>query len=91
MPLSNMDARKVTMHYKRKGDRVDEVLHDIVLHHVNRLEHENKRLCEALEFYASEKTYETDVTSQWEPVTLINNDNGKIARSALEGDNNDTT
>ena len=49
MPLNNMDAREVTMHYKRKGDRVDEVLHDIVLKHVNRLEHENKRLREGLE------------------------------------------
>lgn len=44
-----MDAREVTMHYKRKGDRVDEVLHDIVLNHVNRLEHENKRLREELD------------------------------------------
>ena len=86
LPLSNFDAREVTMHYKRKGDRVDEVLHDIVLNHVNRLEHENKRLREALEFYASEKTYETDVTNQWEPVTLIDSDNGKRARQALEGD-----
>lgn len=40
------DARQVTMHYKRKGDRVDEVLHDVVLNHVNRLEQENKRLRE---------------------------------------------
>lgn len=47
---------------------------------------EVERLREALEFYADEKTYETDVTSQWEPVTLIDSDNGKRARQALEGE-----
>ena len=50
------------------------------------LEHENQRYKQALEFYADKKTYETNVTDQWEPVTPIFKDNGKIAREALEGE-----
>lgn len=56
---------------------------------INEARAENKRLREALEFYASTKTYETDVVSQWEPVTLINQDLGEKARQALEGEPND--
>lgn len=87
LPLTNMDARVVTMHYKRKGDRVDEVLHDIVLNHVNRLEHENKRLREALEFYANESNHD-DFKPYCEDClnSPIDYDRGQIARQALEGD-----
>lgn len=83
-----MDAREVTMHYKCKGDRVDEVLHDVVLNHVNRLEHENKRLRKALEFYADRKTYHTaiDVNLGGGCVFVIDEDEGQIARDALEGE-----
>lgn len=75
-----MDAREVTMHYKRKGDRVDEVLHDIVLNHVNHLEHENKRLREALEFYGDELSWKGI-----EPEACVY-DKGTRARKALAGD-----
>ena len=43
-----MDARHAVMHYKYKGDRVDEVLRSVVLNHICRLEVENKRLRKAL-------------------------------------------
>ena len=84
LPLNNMDAREVTMHYKRKGDRVDEVLHDIVLNHVNRLEHENKRLREALEYYADKKHYEEYFFNK--DTCDVTEDEGYIARKALEGE-----
>ena len=64
MPLNNFDAREVTMHYKCKGDRVDEVLHDIVLNHVNRLEQENKRLREVLEGLQRFKDYFNELYGQ---------------------------
>lgn len=76
-----MDAREVTMHYKRKGDRVDEVLHDIVLNHVNRLEHENKRLREALESI-TEIELDRLATDVWSEASQMK----RIARKALEGD-----
>ena len=47
---------------------------------------EVEQLREALEFYASTKTYEADVVSQWEPVTPINQDLGETARNALDGE-----
>ena len=77
-----MDAREVTMHYKRKGDRVDEVLHDIVLNHVNRLEQENKRLHEALESIGS-KGY---VSEGNEYADVIANECIAHARRALKGE-----
>ena len=80
-----MDAREVTMHYKHKGDRVDEVLHDIVLNHVNRLEHENKRLREALEYYAHKPLYQTCSSFDVWKYDILK-DAGYIARKALAGD-----
>ncbi len=47
---------------------------------------ENARLREALEFYAKEESYYTDVSSQWQPVIAVNEDSGKIARQALKGE-----
>ena len=73
------------MHYKRKGDRVDEVLHDVVLNHVNRLEHENKRLREALEFYADIKNHHVP---WYNTPSAVGFDSGETARQALEGDTN---
>ena len=87
MPLNNMDAREVTMHYKRKGERVDEVLHDIVLNHVNRLEHENKRLREALEFYANKDNHQLNPFGHGYLSSYVMADSGYKARKALGGDN----
>lgn len=49
------------------------------------LEMENNRLREALEFYADEKHYETDIMLEDNPCE-VTNDGGLIARKALEGD-----
>ena len=46
---------------------------------------ENKRLREALEFYAKDENYNVNTTNQWEPLILINQDHGEKARQALEG------
>ena len=50
----------------------------------------NKRYREALEFYANEETYvakfATDTDEIFDPFTLIELDEGKKARKALEGD-----
>lgn len=74
-----MDARHAVMHYKYKGDRVDEVLRSIVLNHVSRLESENKRLREAL--------HEIHENTRFaEVVTIRLKDVHEFARQALEGD-----
>ncbi|GIP55928.1 hypothetical protein [Paenibacillus vini] len=44
---------------------------------------EVERLQTALEFYADEKTYETNVVDQWGPVTKIDFDSGERARTNL--------
>lgn len=49
-----------------------------------KIEAENKRLREALEFYASRENYQADVVNQWEPVVAVDKDAGNIARKALE-------
>lgn len=52
------------------------------------LREQNKRYREALEFYADEETYETkfatDTDEIFDPFTLIELDEGKKARQALE-------
>ena len=57
---------------------------------VQELEKQNKRYREALEFYANEETYETkfatDTDEIFDPFTLIELDEGKKARKALEGE-----
>lgn len=57
---------------------------------VQELEQQNKRYREALEFYANEETYEmkfaTDTDEIFDPFTLIESDEGKKARKALEGE-----
>ena len=65
---------------------VDDLVQEIVkLEQLNGvLINQNKRYREALGFYADQKTYETNVVDQWEPVTPINNDKGLKARQALE-------
>ena len=54
------------------------------------LERKIERFREALEFYANEETYETkfatDTDEIFDPFTLIELDEGKKARKALEGD-----
>ena len=53
------------------------------------LKEQNKRYKQALEFYADEETYEikfaTDTDEIFDPFTLIELDEGKKARQALEG------
>ena len=53
-------------------------------------EQQNKRYRKALEFYADEETYETkfatDTDEIYDPFTLIELDEGKKARKALEGE-----
>lgn len=57
---------------------------------VQELEQQNKRYKQALEFYADEETYETkfatDTDEIFDPFTLIELDEGKKARKALEGE-----
>lgn len=50
------------------------------------LKGENARLREALEFYADERNYDTDVVSQWEPVVPVFKDKGDTSRQALKGE-----
>lgn len=71
--LSDGDARFIATAHKNTSALIAEI----------------ERLSKALEFYADTKTYETDVTSQWEPVTPINQDAGEIARKALDGEENE--
>ena len=56
---------------------------------VQELERKIERYREALEFYANEETYETkfatDTDEICDPFTLIELDEGKKARKALEG------
>ena len=56
---------------------------------VHELEQQNKRYKQALEFYANEETYEmkfpTDTDEICVPLTIIELDEGKKAREALEG------
>lgn len=55
---------------------------------------ENKRLREALEFYADEdnnRHKEAFTVGQFERMSQVAQDEGYLARKALEGDNNDTT
>ena len=77
-----MDARHAVMHYKYKGDRVDEVLRSIVLNHVSRLESENKRLREALETIAKMQLSDdySDAYYNEQYFNIV-----KHARQALEG------
>ena len=60
---------------------------------IDEFEIENERYREALEFYADEETYETkfatDTDETFDPFTLIELDEGKKARKALEGDSDD--
>ena len=55
---------------------------------VQELEKQNKRYEQALEFYADEETYETKFATYtdkiYDPFTLIELDEGKKARQALE-------
>lgn len=57
---------------------------------VQELERKIERYREALEFYANEETYETkfatDTDEIFDPFTLIELDEGKKARKALEGE-----
>src|SRR5690606_14612430 len=57
---------------------------------VQELERKIERFREALEFYANEETYETkfatDTDEIFDPFTLIELDEGKKARKALEGE-----
>src|SRR5690606_25215973 len=57
---------------------------------VQELEKQNKRYREALEFYANEETYEMKFVANTDeicvPLTVIELDEGKKARQALEGD-----
>ena len=57
---------------------------------IDELEIENERYREALEFYADEETYETKFATDTDEIcdsfTLIELDEGKKARKALEGD-----
>src|SRR5690554_4019568 len=57
---------------------------------IQELREQNKRYREALEFYADEETYETkfatDTDEIFDPFTLIELDEGKKARKALEGE-----
>lgn len=58
----------------------------VVMECVEELEKENKRYKQALEFYANEKTYERRY-DPYEPLdTDINDDRGRKARKALEGE-----
>ena len=52
--------------------------------YIDELEAENNQLREALQFYADSQNYEANVTDQWEPVILVDKDQGAIARDALE-------
>src|SRR5690606_1692126 len=60
---------------------------------VQELERKIERYREALEFYANEETYETkfatDTDEIFDPFTLIELDEGKKARQALEGEKHD--
>lgn len=81
-----MDALQALELYKRLGERVDEVLHDVVLNHVNHLEQENKRLREALEYYAPYEKYEDNITTTYGYTCEIAFDEGETARKALGGE-----
>lgn len=60
-----------------------ELFQNLAGHH-NAALAENKRLSEALKFYADKVSYEMNVTDEWEPVIPVNKDLGEIARKALE-------
>lgn len=49
------------------------------------LESENKRLREALEFYANEEDYEDNITTTYGYTCAIAFDEGETARKALKG------
>lgn len=56
-----------------------------MLMELERRKYENKKLCEALEFYANVETYKTNLVNQWEPIIPINRDSGELARQTLKG------
>ena len=85
--------------YMKKVQRVQELemenksLNHILGEHIvacEQMEKKIKRYREALEFYADEETYETkfatDTDEIFDPFTLIELDEGKKARRALEGE-----
>lgn len=81
-----MNAMKALEEYKNKGERVDEVLFQIVKAELNSMQN-------ALRFYANDDTYKTqwitrnltDTADQLRATTAIREDLGRRARQALKG------
>lgn len=81
-----MNALQVLEEYKNKGERVDEVLFQIVKDELTSMQ-------SALRFYANDDTYKTrwltknrtGTASQLRATSAIREDLGKLARQALKG------
>ncbi|GKV65484.1 MULTISPECIES: hypothetical protein [unclassified Sporosarcina] len=74
-------AEKLCKLYNEQGTALSNRSNEIHL-----LKLENARLLDALEFYADEENYNVNTTNQWEPLILINQDHGELARQALKGE-----
>lgn len=72
-----MNVIAVLEEYKNKGERVDEVLFNLI-------SKELYRLREALEYYADKKHYEEYFFNKY--TCDVTEDEGYIARKALEGE-----
>ncbi|GIN74015.1 hypothetical protein J14TS2_44900 [Bacillus sp. J14TS2] len=77
-----VEQQKLIAHWK-KGFENENKIAGRLRKKFERLEKENARLQKTLEFYADKKTYETNVTDQWEPITPIDQDQGDKARREL--------
>lgn len=66
-------------------------MNDITPYENEVLKAENKRLREALEFYAAEHKYEENISTTYGYTCEIAYDEGKTARQALEGVSNGQT
>ncbi len=72
---------------EKENERLEKYIENLQVVHFTELQTEkaeNARFRKALEFYADKKTYETNVTDQWEPIAPIDQDQGEKARQELE-------
>lgn len=78
-------ARELEKTCSKLGKKFSESFNAELCNELKRKEEENKRLRESLEFYADEKKYVRDVYNE----SIMDDDDGWIARQALEGVTND--